>query len=110
MVLVASIAGVIEGFAIMRFFDDDAHLFLLAVQPKAQGRGIGRALVGWLEKSCRTAGIQRIRLEVRASNLGARRFYEQLDYRFVSQVAGYYERREAAVVMVKSLTAAAATD
>ena len=55
MVLVASLGGVIEGFAIMKFFDDDAHLFLLAVQPKRQGLGIGRALVDWLEKSCRIA-------------------------------------------------------
>ena len=105
MVLVASLGGVIEGFAIMKFFDDDAHLFLLAVQPKRQGLGIGRALVDWLEKSCRTAGIERIRLEVRASNTAARRFYEKLDYRFISQVAGYYEKREAAIVMVKSLIA-----
>ncbi len=28
---------------------------------------------------------------------------ERLGYQFVSQVAGYYERREAAVVMGKSL-------
>jgi len=104
MVLVASVGGVIEGFAIMKFQDDDAHLFLLAVQPKARRGGIGRALVEWLEKSCRTAGIQRIRLEVRASNLAARQFYERLGFRFVSQVAGYYDSREAAVVMVKTLT------
>lgn len=107
MVLVASIGGVIQGFAIMKFFDDDAHLFLLAVQPKLRGQGIGRALLEWLEKSCTTAGIQRIRLEVRSANEAARRFYERLGYRFISQVAGYYEKREAAVVMVKSLVAAA---
>ena len=105
MVLVASVSGVIEGFAIMKLLDDDAHLLLLAVQPKMQGQGIGRALVEWLEASCRTAGIQRIRLEVRASNSAARRFYERLDFRFISQVAGYYEKREAAAVMVKSLVA-----
>jgi ribosomal-protein-alanine N-acetyltransferase len=103
MVLVASVDGVIQGFAVMKFLDDDAHLLLLAVQPKARNSGIGRALVEWLEKSCRTAGIQRIRLEVRVSNDAARRFYEALDYRFVSQLAGYYDQREAAVVMVKKL-------
>ena len=75
MVLVASVGGVIEGFAIMKFHDDDAHLFLLAVQPKARRSGIGKALVEWLEKSCRTAGIRRIRLEVRATNHEARHFY-----------------------------------
>lgn len=106
MVLVASISGVIEGFAIMKFLDDDAHLLLLAVQPKSRQSGIGRAMVEWLEKSCRTAGIQRIRLEVRASNDAARRFYEKLGFGLVSQVAAYYGKREAAVVMGKSLIAA----
>jgi len=104
MVLVASIGGVLEGFAIMKFHDEDAHLFLLAVQPKARRTGIGRALVEWLEKSCRTAGIQQIRLEVRSSNRGARLFYERLGYQLVSQVAGYYERRESAIVMARTLT------
>jgi len=106
MVLVASIGGIIEGFAIMKFHDDDAHLLLLAVQPKARRAGIGRALVEWLEKSCRTAGIQRIRLEVRASNQPARLFYEKLSYRSIRQVPAYYGNREAAVVMGKPLTAA----
>ena len=105
MVLVASIKGVIEGFAIMEFHDRDAHLLLLAVQPKSRQSGIGRAMVEWLEKSCRTAGIQGIRLEVRASNSAARRFYEKLQYQVLSQVAAYYEKREAAVVMGKSLVA-----
>lgn len=105
MVLVASVDGVLQGFAIMKLHDDDAHLLLLAVQPKARQSGIGRALVEWLEKTCRTAGIQRIRLEVRASNDAAMHFYESLDYRFVSQVAGYYDQREAAVVMAKTLFA-----
>ena len=35
----------------------------------------------------------------------AMHFYESLDYRFVSQVAGYYDQREAAVVMAKTLFA-----
>lgn len=105
MVLVASVGGVLEGFAIMKFHDDDAHLMLLAVQPKVRQSGIGRSMVDWLEKSCRTAGIQRIRLEVRASNQPARRFYEKLGYCFVSQIGGYYEKREAAVVMAKSMVA-----
>ena len=103
MVLVASVDGVIEGFAIMKFNDEDAHLLLLAVQPGARKAGIGRAMVEWLEKSCRTAGLRHIRLEVRVSNEPARLFYERLGYRLVSQVAGYYEKREAAAVMAKSL-------
>ena len=105
MVLVASIEGVLEGFAIMKFRDEDAHLLLLAVQPRARRTGVGRAMLQWLEKSCRTAGIEHIRLEVRVSNRPARQFYESMGYRLVSQVAGYYEKREAAAVMAKSLVA-----
>ena len=103
MVLVASVHGVLQGFAIMKFNDDVAHLLLLAVQPKVRRIGIGKALHQWLEKSCRTAGIQRVRLEVRASNQSARKFYENLGYRLVGQMAGYYDRREAAVIMGRAL-------
>ncbi len=102
-VLVASIDGVVEGFAIMKFREADAHLLLLAVQPGARQSGIGHAMLEWLEKSSRTAGIRSIRLEVRASNAPARRFYEKMHYRFLGQIAGYYDQREAATMMAKSL-------
>ncbi len=103
MVLIASKDGTIAGFAIMRFGNDQAHLFLLAVQPEYRRTGIGKSMVQWLEKSCRTAGIQTIRLEVRASNRGAIRFYRSLGYRFLGQIAGYYDRREAAAILARSL-------
>lgn len=103
MVLVASIDGSMSGFAIMKFRDEESHLFLLAVATRRQRTGIGRALLAWLEKSCRTAGIRQIRVEVRANNRDARKFYERSGFRFIGQVAGYYDKREPAVVMVKTL-------
>ena len=104
MVLVASEDGQIEGFAIMKFGDNDAHLFLLAVDPKARRRGIGRALVHWLETSCETAGLASIRLEVRAANLRAIAFYKQLGYAQSGEIKDYYDGEEAAVVMARSLS------
>ncbi len=106
MVLVASIDGKLSGFAIMKFRDEDSHLFLLAVAENMQRKGIGHALLTWLEKSCRTAGMRQIRVEVRANNRQARTFYEHSGFRFIGQVAGYYDKREPAVVMIKSLTEA----
>lgn len=103
MVLIASWHGVIAGFAIMRFGDKQAHLFLLAVQPEYRRTGIGRSMMEWLEKSCRTAGIQAVRLEVRSSNRSAIQFYRNLGYRFLGKVAGYYDRRESAAIMAKLL-------
>ena len=104
MVLVASMGCEIEGFAIMKFGDTDEHLFLLAVDPKARRRGIGRALVNWLEKSCEIAGLANIRLEVRAANLRAITFYEQLGYARSGEITDYYDGREAAVIMTHSLS------
>ncbi len=103
MVLVASIDGELQGFAIMKFGDMEAHLLLLAVEPKSRRQGIGTRLVRWLEKSCATAGMQNIRLEVRASNSSAVKFYEDLEYRRMGRIAAYYDGREAAVVMIRSL-------
>ena len=62
-------------------------------------------MMQWLEKSCRTAGIQTVRLEVRVSNRAALQFYRELGYRMLARVAGYYDRREAAAIMAKSLNA-----
>jgi len=104
MVLVASVDGEIEGFAIMKFGDTDAHLFLLAVDPKVRRCGIGRALFQWLQQSCETAGVSRIRLEVRATNLEAIAFYEHLGFARSGELANYYDGREAAVVMARSLS------
>ncbi len=103
MVLVASIDSLMSGFAIMKFRDEESHLLLLAVTTRMQRTGIGRALLAWLEKSCRTAGMRQIRVEVRANNYSARKFYERSGYHFIGQVAGYYDKRESAVVMVKTL-------
>ena len=103
MVLVASIKGALSGFAIMKFRDEESHLYLLATAPRFQRTGIGSALLGWLEKSCRTASIRNVRVEVRAANQPARQFYERAGFRFARQIEGYYDHREAAVVMVRSL-------
>lgn len=109
MVLVVSAAGEIAGFSIMQFGDRLAHLVLLAVQPERRREGIGRAMLEWLEKSCRTAGIHAIRLEVRATNQPALAFYRAGGFRPVSRISGYYDRFEAAIAMKKSLLAAVRT-
>jgi ribosomal-protein-alanine N-acetyltransferase len=103
MVLIASVRGEISGFAIMKFGDTQAHLYLLAVEPKLRRRGTGKSMLDWLERSCQTAGIANIRLEVRANNKGALKFYAAQGYGVVGRLSGYYERRETAVVLGKSL-------
>jgi ribosomal-protein-alanine N-acetyltransferase len=103
MVLCAASRDGIAGFAIMRFGDLDAHLHLLATDPRHRRQGIATGLMRWLEKSCATAGIRRVRLEVRGSNSPAQSFYHRSGYRLVGRIPGYYDRRETALVFVKGL-------
>ncbi len=106
LVVVARAAERCAGFAIMRYGDDEAHLDLLAVVPDQRGRGVGRQLVEWLEEPALVAGITTVVLEVRAGNRAARAFYERLGYRPVGRLAGYYQGRESAIRMRRTLGAA----
>jgi ribosomal-protein-alanine N-acetyltransferase len=98
----------VVGFAIMKFADEHAHLTLLAVQPSHQRRSVGRRLIQWLEDSARVAGISGIYLEVRANNLGARRFYRALGFQELALLPRYYSGVESAVYMARDLRSPAA--
>ncbi|MCU0950565.1 MAG: GNAT family N-acetyltransferase [Burkholderiaceae bacterium] len=108
-VIVAREAGLRHpvGFAIMSYGDgrdhSDAHLQLFAVVPARRRRGIGRALLDWLELTARTAGIQVIRLETRASSDDAQAFYRAHGYVEVNRLRGYYQGVEDAVRLAKDL-------
>jgi ribosomal-protein-alanine N-acetyltransferase len=101
--VVAVREGERAGFGIMKYGDDEAHLLLLAVRPGHARHGVGSALVDWLERSARVAGIVRISLEARVGNDTARSFYARLGYVETQTLPGYYEGREASVRMTKAL-------
>ena len=102
-VLVARAGDRIAGFGIMRYGAEAAHLDLFAVDRPWQGQGLGRRLLEWLERPAQVAGLARIVLEVRADNAGARAFYERLGYRPLARLPGYYQGREDALRMKRSL-------
>jgi len=89
------------GFAIMKYGDSEAHLLLLAVDFARRRLGVASALLGWLELTVRTAGIESIRVEVRAENRAARAFYRKHGFEQVRVLRGYYQRVDDAVVMAK---------
>jgi ribosomal-protein-alanine N-acetyltransferase len=102
-VVVVRDGGTLAGFGIMKYREDDAHLFLLAVDPARRRRGLGSALLAWLESSASTAGIGFIRVETRGENLVARSFYDRLGYRETGLIKGYYQGAEDAVCLEKRL-------
>lgn len=91
------------GFGIMKYHDEEAHLLLLAVHADAGRRGIGSALVTWLERSALVAGVGQVYLEARLQNAAARSFYARLGYREIQTLPGYYQGREACIRLAKDL-------
>lgn len=102
-VVVALEASEPLGFGIMKYNDDEAHLLLLAVRAVHVRKGVGTALVDWLERSALVAGVGRVSLEARADNAEARAFYQRLGYREIQSLPGYYQGREACVRMARDL-------
>ena len=104
-VTVSGDAGRLAGFAIMQYHQEAAHLLLLAVADSHRRRGVGSALIGWLEDTVLTAGIGTIYLDARAQNRGARDFYRHLGYSEVRVNRGFYRGREDGVRIAKDLWA-----
>jgi ribosomal-protein-alanine N-acetyltransferase len=102
-VVVAREQGHLLGFAIMKYGEDEAHVLLLAVQPAYRRKGVGSALMSWLEATARVAGINLIRLEARACNDAARSFYRSHGFIELGMRERYYHGVEDAVRMAKDL-------
>jgi ribosomal-protein-alanine N-acetyltransferase len=103
----AGVGPAVNGFAIMEFGDERAHLVLLAVRPSHRRSGIGQRMLEWLVESARCAGIASIHLELRAGNEAARRFYRAMGFYETVLVPGYYRsgegRKEGALRMLRVL-------
>ena len=93
------------GFGIMQYKQEEAHLMLLAVQASHRRRGIGTAIMAWLEATALTAGIGLVYLEARSANPQTRAFYRKLGYKEIQLVRGYYQGVEDSVRIGKDLWA-----
>ena len=78
---------------------------VIGVAPAWRRRGVASALWAWLEATLRTAGIRSAQVELRASNLAARAFYERVGFEQVNATQRYYRGVETTLHMVKELTA-----
>jgi ribosomal-protein-alanine acetyltransferase len=103
LVLTARGGERLAGFAIMQFGEERAHLSLLAVRPDYQRQGVGRRMLEWLTESALTAGIASVHLELRETNLGARRFYLNQGFAETARIPGYYRGAETAVRMLREI-------
>lgn len=97
-------SGSLLGYVGSQACFEDADILNVCVSPAARRRGIAEALMQELEVQLVPKGVEKITLEVRASNEPAIRLYEKLGYAQVGVRKGYYEKpREDALILQKKL-------
>ena len=98
--LVARIDGRVVGYGGMWVMVDEAHITTFAVDPDFRRRRIGERLLLALIDHARTRNAREATLEVRLSNLPARRLYEKYGFRPVGLRPRYYsDDSEDALIM-----------
>lgn len=79
-VMIAEEAGNIIGYCIVYYVLDEGEIARVAVSPEKRRKGIARGLLDCTCRECKEKGVERLLLDVRESNVSARRLYE--DYGF----------------------------
>ena len=102
---VARRGATIVGYVFAMWFFDEMHVNKIAVAERERRKGVADALMQRCLEFARENGITTISLEVRQSNRGAQAFYKHLDFDAMYVRPRYYPDGEAAVVMVRELSA-----
>jgi len=80
----------VAGFCACWLVFDEVHINNVAIRPTYRGLGMGTALLQHVLAEGRRLGARRATLEVRASNVGARRLYERLGFYLAGTRRNYY--------------------
>jgi ribosomal protein S18 acetylase RimI-like enzyme len=76
----------------------EAELLRIAVSPEARGQGLGRTLLEACQRDLAETGMDRLFLEVRASNAPAIGLYRACGWKPVGRRPGYYPDGEDAAL------------
>ena len=85
------------------FNEFDADIEGVVVKKEYRNKGIGALLISELEEKLKESKKEKIFLEVRLSNIPAKKLYEKMGFTIISQRKRYYSDNEDAVVMAKEL-------
>jgi ribosomal-protein-alanine N-acetyltransferase len=101
--LKATVRGTVAGYGVLGRAEDSAHLMNLAVLPEYRRMGVALQLMAGFGEISREWRCKRMRLEARASNVIARRFYASIGFVYSSRAKGYYSDGEDALILVARL-------
>ena len=94
---------------LLRSAGDEAEIITIGTLPDMRRQGIGAALIAAALPLLRNRDIQRLLIEVAASNAPALALYRKVGFSAVGQRRDYYQhadgRREDAIIMSKTLSA-----
>ncbi len=91
--------GSVAGYLCRWLVADEVHVLNVAVHPRWRGQGLGAALMDAVVREARASGVAAVTLEVRRSNVAARRLYESLAFEQVGSRRNYYGRGEDALIL-----------
>jgi [ribosomal protein S18]-alanine N-acetyltransferase len=95
----------VAGFCAFWLVVDEVHVNNVALRPSYRAKGLGTALMRRVLTEARRLGAVRATLEVRASNLAARRFYETMGFEVTARRPRYYtDPTEDALILWRELT------
>lgn len=92
--------GQVIGYMGLWFILEEGHITNVAIAPDYRGNRRGEALMQFVIQTMVKEGMERMTLEVRASNSPAKRLYERLGFVTAGVRKGYYsDNREDALIM-----------
>lgn len=83
-----------DGFVLLRILPPEAEILTLAVDPAAQRRGLGAALVEGAAARVAGRGVETLFLEVAEDNTAARALYAKAGFTQIGRRKGYYTRHD----------------
>jgi ribosomal-protein-alanine N-acetyltransferase len=89
----------VAGYVCRWLVADEVHVLNVAVHLRWRGHGLGAALMHEVVREARSCEVAAITLEVRRSNVAARRLYESLAFEQVGSRPNYYGRGEDALIL-----------
>ena len=93
----------IIGFLLLYVTFDSSSIVQIAIKKDKRNQGFAGFLLQNIEKLLIKEEVSFITLEVRVSNIPARKLYKKLGYGEINIKKGYYEDGEDAIYMVKGI-------
>ena len=102
IVIIAKETDALLGYCVLLCTGEEADITNVCTAPEARGKGVATDMLAALMDAGRARGVTEFFLEVRESNVPARRLYTKLGFEEIGLRKNYYEEpREHAVLMKK---------